>query len=173
MPLYGVSKSMSVCDVAVIGAGPYGLSAAAHLRGGGLDVRVFGRSMSFWDKNMPAGMLLRSPWVASHLSDPDRQGRLESYCQSSGEPERRPIPVQSFVKYGQWFQTKFVPDVDSRLVSKVLPHAGAFRLLLEDGEEIRARKVVIAAGIERFARKPREWDHLHSGLVSHSVEQGP
>ena len=28
-------------DVAIVGAGPYGLSIAAHLRGTGLDVRIF------------------------------------------------------------------------------------------------------------------------------------
>ena len=40
---------MSACDVAIIGAGPYGLSAAAHLKAAdGLDVRVFGEPMSFW-----------------------------------------------------------------------------------------------------------------------------
>ena len=31
-------------DVVVVGAGPYGLSVAAHLRERGADVRVFGRS---------------------------------------------------------------------------------------------------------------------------------
>ena len=64
---------MARCDVAVIGAGPYGLSAAAHLiaadglRRAGLrpaDV-VLGAT------SMPAGMLLRSPWQACHHLDPD------------------------------------------------------------------------------------------------------
>ena len=48
--------AMLTCDVTIIGAGPYGLSAAAHLRQvKGLDVRVFGEPMSFWECNMPAG----------------------------------------------------------------------------------------------------------------------
>ncbi len=57
-------------DVAVIGAGPYGLSAGAHLRGLGLNVKVFGEPMEFWATKMPEGMLLRSPRVASNISDP-------------------------------------------------------------------------------------------------------
>src|SRR5213079_230240 len=58
---------MSACDVAIVGAGPYGLSAAAHLRAAnGLDVRVFGEPMSFWERHMPKGMLLRSPLEGSH-----------------------------------------------------------------------------------------------------------
>ena len=35
-------------DVAVIGAGPYGLSLAAHLRARGADIRVFGFPMQSW-----------------------------------------------------------------------------------------------------------------------------
>jgi cation diffusion facilitator CzcD-associated flavoprotein CzcO len=50
------------CDVAIIGAGPYGLAAAAHLNAAnGIDIRVLGRPMSFWDEQMPRGMRLRSP----------------------------------------------------------------------------------------------------------------
>jgi len=34
-------------DIAVIGAGPYGLSAGAHLKASGVNVRVFGEPMQF------------------------------------------------------------------------------------------------------------------------------
>ena len=68
------------CDVAVVGAGPYGLACAAHLRDG-LDVRLFGEPMSFWTNHMPEGMLLRSPYVASHIADPDRALTLDDYQQ--------------------------------------------------------------------------------------------
>ena len=47
-------------DVLVIGAGPYGLSAAHAARRLGLSVTVLGRPMSFWREHMPAGMYLRS-----------------------------------------------------------------------------------------------------------------
>lgn len=53
---------METCDVAVVGAGPYGLSAAAHLvKVQGLEVKLFGEPMSFWERHMPDRMLLRSP----------------------------------------------------------------------------------------------------------------
>jgi flavin-dependent dehydrogenase len=42
------------------GAGPYGLSAAAHLIRAGVDVRVFGGPMESWAHHMSTGMLLRS-----------------------------------------------------------------------------------------------------------------
>ena len=46
-------------DVVVLGAGPYGLGAGAHLQQvKGLGVKVFGEPMWFWKNQMPAGMLL-------------------------------------------------------------------------------------------------------------------
>src|SRR5262249_40310163 len=55
------------CDVAVIGAGPYGLAVAAHLRAAGLATCAFGHTMAFWRRNMPKGMKLRH---ATSISDP-------------------------------------------------------------------------------------------------------
>src|SRR5439155_13465533 len=42
-------------DVIVVGAGPYGLSAAAHLQGRGLKVAIFGKPLHFWREYMPQG----------------------------------------------------------------------------------------------------------------------
>jgi cation diffusion facilitator CzcD-associated flavoprotein CzcO len=65
--------------VAVIGAGPYGLAAGAHLKAKGIRTRVFGEPMEFWAKKMPEGMLLRSLREASNLSAPDEAFTLEDY----------------------------------------------------------------------------------------------
>ena len=67
------------CQVAVIGAGPYGLAAAAHLRSAGVETCIFGESMEFWRKHMPIGMLLRSKWEASYISAPDNALTLDEY----------------------------------------------------------------------------------------------
>ena len=45
-------------DVVVMGAGPYGLSTAAHLQGHGLKVAIFGKPLQLWREHMPEGMLL-------------------------------------------------------------------------------------------------------------------
>ena len=55
------SRRANSCEAAVIGAGPYGLSVAAHLDHAGFATRVFGEPMDFWRQNMPKGMVLRSP----------------------------------------------------------------------------------------------------------------
>ena len=89
---------MNKCDVAVLGAGPYGLAAGAHLRQiGGLDVRVFGEPMDFWKSHMPEGMLLRSPWAASHISDPRSALTLDAFRVATGSQIPTPIPLEQFV----------------------------------------------------------------------------
>jgi cation diffusion facilitator CzcD-associated flavoprotein CzcO len=89
---------MTKCDVAVIGAGPYGLSATAHLRTvKGLDVHTFGEPMSFWERNMPVGMLLRSGWAASHLADPHQSLTLEKYQAASSRSFSAPVPLDCFI----------------------------------------------------------------------------
>jgi FAD-dependent urate hydroxylase len=158
------------CDVAIVGAGPYGLSAAARLRAlDGIDVRVFGEPMSFW-AGMPRGMLLRSPWDACHIGSPDGDLTLDSYKAESGSEFDRPVPLESFIDYGRWFQRMAVPDIDNRHVIHLKPGPGGFRLLLDDGATIRASRVVVAAGIEAFTARPVVFDHFSPELVTHSSE---
>lgn len=163
---------LSTCDVAVIGAGPYGLAASAHLRAAnGLDVRVLGKPMAFWEENMPVGMLLRSPYVASHISDPDQSLTLDAYGNSKGAPVPAPVPLNRFVDYGRWFQSQIAPDVDQRLVRHLGLNGSAFRLVLDDGDTLVARRIVVAAGIEPFARHPAVFAGLPPENVSHSSEE--
>jgi cation diffusion facilitator CzcD-associated flavoprotein CzcO len=165
------SLSRSACDVAVVGAGPYGLAAAAHLiAADGLDVRVLGEPMSFWQRQMPAGMLLRSPWEASHISDPETAFTLDAYEAQNGGAISRPVPLERFVSYGRWFQKQLVPDVDPRLVQRIGRLARGFRLQLADGDALEARRVVVAAGIAPFAWRPPQFALLPPELASHSSE---
>ena len=159
------------CNVAVVGAGPYGLSVAAHLRAAdGLDVRIFGPTMSFWQRQMPTGMLLRSPWEACHLSDPGRELTLDDYHAQSENRFSSPVPLSSFVEYGRWFQRTAVPNVDERTVRKVERSLAGFELELADGERLIADSVVVAAGIADFAWRPPEYADLPESHVSHSVD---
>jgi len=160
----------AACDVAIVGAGPYGLSAAARLRSlPGLRVRVFGEPMSFWS-GMPRGMLLRSTWDACHIGFPDGELTLDGYQAQCGERFGKPVPLDAFVDYGRWFARTAVGDVDTRRVRYVERVADAFRLLLADGETITARRVVIAAGIDAFPARPAAFDGFSPELVTHSSE---
>lgn len=159
------------CDVAIIGAGPYGLSAAAHLHTiKGLDVRVFGEPMSFWDRNMPVGMFLRSNWTATTIADPSRSLTLDAYRAASGNHLSTPVPLDRFIDYGLWYQRQAVPDLDHRKIVHVEGDSRGFRLVLEDGESFHSRRVVIAVGIGSFARRPVEFRSLPASLASHTSE---
>ena len=162
---------MTKCDVAIIGAGPYGLSANAYLRTvSGLDVHTFGEPMSFWSRNMPTGMLLRSGWMATHIADPSQSMTLEAYRSASCTNFSSPVPLDRFIDYGLWYQRQTVPDLDQRRIVRVESHARGFRLIPAEGEQVLSRRVVVAAGIGSFAWRPPEFAGLPSALVSHTSE---
>jgi cation diffusion facilitator CzcD-associated flavoprotein CzcO len=160
---------MENCDVVILGAGPYGLAAATHLKNvKGLTVRIFGEPMSFWERNMPVGMFLRSNWTATQIADPHCALTLEAYGSESGSSVSQPVPLDRFVEYGHWYQQKGVSDLDRRKIVRVDRAPGGFRITLADGEELVSRRVVIAAGIGSFAWRPAEFDGLPIELASHT-----
>ncbi len=164
---------MEKCDVAIVGAGPYGLSAAAHLgQLKGLDVRLLGEPMSFWECHMPKAMLLRSPWVASHIAAPSEQLTLDVYRRVNGNRQLAyPVPVQDFVNYGRWFHRQLAAPVDRRKVTRIDLARGGYRLTLEGGEALQAGRVVVAGGIQPFAHRPEIFKGLPTSLVTHTSEQ--
>jgi len=161
---------MSSCQVAVIGAGPYGLAAAAHLKSAHVETWVFGESMEFWRKQMPVGMLLRSPWDASHIADPDNALTLDQYQAERGVRLTRPVPLDDFVQYGQWFQRQVAPDLDARRVARIEHLSNRFRLVLGDGDTVEAQRVIVAAGIGAFAHRPPGFAELPLSLASHASD---
>ncbi|HEX3831632.1 MAG TPA: NAD(P)-binding domain-containing protein [Solirubrobacteraceae bacterium] len=158
------------CDVAIVGAGPYGLAVKAALRSADLDVRLFGPPMSFWRERMPEGMLIRSPWVATSFAHPSSGLTLDDYERWLGEPLPRRLPLQRFIEYGEWFQRRTSPQVDERRVARISQHASGFAVELGDGERVHARRVVVATGIERFAVRPSAFDGLAPELALHATE---
>lgn len=158
------------CNVTIIGAGPYGLSAAAYLRAAGIETRVFGEPMAFWENQMPTGMCLRSNWAASHIADPGHELSLDAYCRQNGNHVPKPIPLSRFLAYGQWFQRQVVPDLETRSVRSVKTTDAGLRLALNDGTSLTSKRVVVAAGIGGFATRPSEFKSIPSALASHSTE---
>ncbi len=155
-------------DVAIVGAGPYGLATAAHLRNVGRAPRVFGEPLQFWSTHTPAGMLLRSPYTGSDIGAPELKLTLPDYERDTA-PVDVPIPVERFVEYGRWFQERAVPDLDRRDVRRIQIADSGFDIEV-DGETFRATNVVVAAGIGTFARRPPQFMSFDADVVSHSVE---
>ncbi len=153
--------------VAVIGAGPYGLSSAAHIKSKGIQTLVFGKPMEFW-QNMPSEMCLKSSWSALNISDPAGKHSLNRYTKFSGIARQEPVPLQIFLKYGQWFQQQVVPDVDQTYVQLLTQDGKGFHLDLADGRSIKVSSVIVATGISSFAYIPDFASHLPLTLASHT-----
>ena len=160
-----VNSKSSNCYAVVVGAGPYGLSSAAYLRAAGVETRVFGEPMAFWENQMPAGMCLRSNWGASHIADPKQELTLDAYCRQKGNHISKPIPLDRFVDYGRWYQSQAVPDLEKRNVRSIDLDARGFKVVMADGEEFTSRRVVVAAGISPFASSA-------CGVRRHSFDPG-
>src|SRR5438309_11288960 len=152
----------------VIGAGPYGLAVAAHLRHRGVPTTVVGMPMAFW-RGMPSGMFLKSSWSASSLSDPARAFSLDRYVDEMGVEAPQPIPLGFFIDYCGWFQRNAVGTVDTSRVTCVRRDGSRFRVELTDGRVLDADRVVIAAGIAKFAHLPG----FAEGLPPHRATHTP
>jgi hypothetical protein len=159
------------CDVAIIGAGPYGLSLAAHLGSASVDVRIFGRPLATWREHMPKNMMLKSDGFASNLSAPDDASTLEAWCAERKIPytaQGLPVSLDNFLAYGTAFQKRYVPGLEEVDVTHVERTAAGFTLWLANGESVSAGQVVVAAGISHFSDIPAPLSHLSKKSVSHS-----
>ena len=164
---------MRNCDVAIVGAGPYGLSVAAHLKAAGVDFRIFGKPMGFWRDHMPEGMHLKSEGFASSLSEPSGRFTLGAFCKERGLQYAdlgSPVPLEVFTSYGLEFQTRFVPELEDDMVIQLERMQTAFKITLQNGEVLLARRVVVAVGQTYFPKLPRELAGFPKEAVSHSSE---
>ena len=158
-------------DVAIIGAGPYGLSLAAHLAARGVEHAVIGLPMAGWSKAMPKGMSLKSEGSASNLFDPDGATTLQRYCAAQKIDYADlglPVALDTFIAYGLDFQRRLVPHVERDLVTSLERTGSGFTLRLAGGRSLTARRVVVAVGVIPFRHIPETLAHLPDTLLSHS-----
>jgi thioredoxin reductase len=166
-----VTDMTAAPDVAIVGAGPYGLSIAAHLGAAGVPFRIFGRPMQTWRDHMPDGMLLKSDGFASNLSDPSGRFTLERFCALTGTPyghADRLVSLETFRAYGLAFQERLVPQLEDTQVVALEREEAGFRLHLGHGGSAVARQVVLAVGIAHFHHVPPVLEGLPAHLMSHS-----
>jgi lysine/ornithine N-monooxygenase len=156
-------------DVAVVGAGPFGLSVAAHLAQ--RRVRAFGRPMETWRTRMPPDMRLRSDWSETNLSAPRDRGTIDAWAQAVGEPREEPIPLQKFLRYADWFRETLVPENDPSDVAQLERGGGVFRVTTAAGDEADARDVVVAVGVTPFPHAPPPFDAFIGDGVSFAIDR--
>jgi thioredoxin reductase len=158
-------------ETAIVGAGPYGLSLAAHFKSKGLPFRIFGRPMDSWLRHMPKGMQLKSDGFASTISDPDDSFTLKHFCAERGieyADMGTPVRLDTFSAFGLAFRDRIVSELEDKLVTVVERASNGFLLRLDDGEIVRARHVVLAVGITHFAYIPPALTPLPEEFFSHS-----
>ena len=158
-----------LADVAIIGAGPYGLSIAAHLRAYNVPFRIFGSPMRFW-KDMVPGTALKSPDFATNIYVPQPGYTFVEYCRDRGISSEEPISMSYFAEYGEWVQKRLVPEVEAEEVTNLEENGGTYTLTLSSGEQFSVRGVVIAVGVRYFAKLPEVLTCLPGGLVRHTSE---
>jgi NADPH-dependent 2,4-dienoyl-CoA reductase/sulfur reductase-like enzyme len=159
--------------VAVVGAGPYGLSVSAHLTARGVDHRVFGHPMSLWAERMPRGMYLKSEGHATNISDPAGVSTLRRYSVEEDLPYLdvgRPIPIDTFIGYGHWFRHRHVPHLEQLDVTTLTATTTGFLVELSDGSAVSAQRVVLATGVGAFDHVPSILSALPPDLASHSSQ---
>lgn len=165
-----VAQHPTVC---VIGAGPYGLAIAAHLKFFGVQLRIFGCPMHRWLRQMPNQMYLKSEGCASSLYDPAGSYTLDEYCKKTGEPYSEygfPISRDLLTRYALFFQKTLVPDVEDVSVSTIKRLTSGFALQLSTGKTLEASDVIIATGLDYMEYVPRELANLPAELRSHSAD---
>ena len=155
-------------DVAIVGAGPFGLSIAAHLPG---RARVFGAAMETWRTRMPPDMLLRSAWEETSLSARGAQGTIDDWAAAAGTSRLEPIPLQAFLRYSDWFRTRFVDDHEPHDVVRIEPHDRGYRVSDAGGGETDARTVVVAVGVTPFPHAPPPFADALGEQVTFAIEQ--
>jgi hypothetical protein len=155
--------------VAIVGAGPYGLSLAAQLRSRGVPFRIFGRAMQAW-LDMSPGMYLKSFGYAVSIWAPQRKYGFVEWCRERGLHSGEPCEIAVFARYGLWAQRELVPDLEPVMVTGLGRRDGGFLVSLATGERVLARRVVVAVGLTHFERLPELLEALPAGLASHTSQ---
>jgi FAD-dependent urate hydroxylase len=162
-------------EITIVGAGPYGLSIAAHLRKRALRFELLGTLLESWRHHMPRGMLLKSERFASNLWDPQRRYTLRRYLETHGlpyQPIGQPLSLEQFLEYAEWFRQQTAVEPRDVKVTQLRRVPGGFGVTLADGAEFTSRRVVLATGQMAFRVVPSELAALSEPLVMHSTRIG-
>jgi thioredoxin reductase len=166
---------MSISDTVIVGAGPYGLSIAAHLRAAGIPFQLFGSTLESWRAFMPAGMVLKSEPFASNLWDPRRQFTLKRFAAETKIPYEhsgRPLSLAKFLDYAEWFRQRAVGEPNPAKVQRITRSFSEFTLEFAGQSPIKARRVILATGHMLFRYMPPELAGLAEPLCFHSTRIG-
>jgi thioredoxin reductase len=164
---------MTMSDVIVIGAGPFGLSISAHLRNRGVEHTIVGKPMDTWRNHMPLGLFLKSEPYGSGISAATRGYDIGDYASLYGLSDYSarvgPLSLDRFLDYADWFTQKLVPDIQDLTVTSVTPSGSGFKVEFAEESPVFARQVIVATGVLPYARVPAELSGLPADLMTHTT----
>ncbi len=151
--------------LAIIGAGPAGLSLAAWAQEQGISYRMFGEPLSFWKRHIPP-LPLRSPPVATNLSSPRPGQRYLDFAERHGVADAPKVEMEDFLAYATEFaDTHGIRALNPRV--QTLHHRDGLWWLGFGDELLRAKNVAIAVGLNGAQREVglppdtgRAWDYV-------------
>ena len=147
---------MERTEFLIIGAGPYGLAAAAYAQSLGIKATVAGKPLDFWKTSMPRGMFLRSgpDW---HL-DAREADTFEAYVRGRGlaATEITPVPLDTFLDYAGWFMGEYGVVPRNAHVRHLAKSNGEYIASLDDGSRLSASRVLLALGFAFFKHYPED-----------------
>jgi FAD-dependent urate hydroxylase len=155
-------------DLVIIGAGPYGISLAAHAQAHGLSYELLGYPMDFWKNQMPQNMFIRTPHDFVNFSDPEDRYTMRRYEQETGTHVETPLPRSVFLAYANWFAQKTGVKFTPELVESLVQADGCFTVVTETGRTLQSKHVVVATGVQHFKYMPDIYQSLPPELVTHT-----
>jgi thioredoxin reductase len=155
----------------VIGAGPYGIAAAAYAKSLGVDAMVIGKPLDSWKTNMPREMFLRSgpDW---HL-DARGVATFDAYVKQRGltSEQVKPVPLATFLDYASWFMGQYDVTPRSAEVTRLQRSERVYIATLDDGSQIEAEQVLLGLGFAHFKYYPPELiEELPAGSYTHTCD---
>lgn len=156
-------------DLIIIGAGPYGISVAAHAAAKKLSYKLFGYPMDFWKNQMPQNMYIRTPHDLVSFSDPEGEYTIQLFAKETNTDLESPLPRTVFVRYAFWFAERAGIQFTSELVRNVSYNGSFYTITAESGDKLEAKNVVIATGVKDFQFIPSLYSELPESYVSHTL----
>lgn len=149
------SRVFSDClDLAIIGAGPTGMSIAAHAKSHGLNCAILGEPWAFWYRHM-IPLPLRSPPATTNIDTPRRGFQFLDFARRAKLPEAKRISFHEFTAYAAWFAAQHELRPIKLAVQSVRRDHDSWLIRTRTGV-VRARHVVVAVGLNGMQRMPEE-----------------
>ena len=100
---------------------------------------------------------------------PGEIGTLHHWAAAVGVERVEPMPLQTFLRYADWFRSRFVPESDPADVARAERAGGGFELTTIAGDRVAAARLVVAVGAIPFPRVPEPLSNIDDPRVVYTV----